>query len=365
MLNRNRLMARPKPERRTKQFAEPAVRLEFSKNGNAKSATVQLPENATEQAYCAAQALSSLGQIDAKTAAFGREAADIVQKYLPSIYHTVHALSRKAVPQIIIKGLPRPCPLITTPLNGMVFEPDVRPQTGFLVALLGSAANLVPFAYGTENRGLILRAVAPVAELKGTASSQGSANDLGMHNDNANQAMTHEAWFEPGAPFMNPYQAFVCIRPRLDVPMETAALDDILPELDAAHGPEPARILQAPVFDVRWPDSHQKGGQIAVAGVPVLVPDALGRMHSRYHAANISSTDANAQAALDKFHRVVSDTKSIMEIHSEPGDLLIYSNTRMMHRRRAYQANFDGSDRYYVRVYLAPAEALGGRHLID
>ncbi|KPL50855.1 hypothetical protein ABB55_00270 [Prosthecomicrobium hirschii] len=365
MPSQDRLMSRPKPKRRTKQFTEPSVRLEFSKAGNAKSATVHLPENEEERAFCAAQALSSLGQIDAETTAFGLEAAAIVQKHLPSTYDIVRALSRKAVPQIIIKGLPRPCPLIATPLNGMVFEPDVRPQTGFLVALLGSAANLVPFAYGTENRGLILRAVVPVAELKGKASSQGSANDLGMHNDNANQAMIHEAWFEPGAPFMNPYQAFVCIRPRRDVPMETAALDDILPELDASHGPEPARILQAPVFDVRWPDSHQKGGQIAVAGVPVLVPDSLGRMHSRYHAANISSTDANAQAALDKFHQIVAGTKSVMEIHSEPGDLLIYSNTRMMHRRRAYAANFDGSDRYYVRVYLAPAEALGGRYLID
>ncbi|MCA3554806.1 TauD/TfdA family dioxygenase [Aestuariivirga sp.] len=365
MLNRNCLLSLPKPIRRTKLLIEPAVRLEFSKNGNAKSALVQLNESEKERAYRATQALFLLGRIDAQPSAFVREAADMVQKYLPETYHTLRMLSDEDVPQIIVKGLPRPCPLITTPLNGTVVESDVRTQIGFLVALLGEAAELTPFAYGSENRGLILRAVAPVAELKGTASSQGSANDLGMHNDNANQAMFHEAWFKPGAPFMNPYQAFVCLRARSDVPMETAALDDLLPELEAAHGPEPARILQSPVYDVRWPDSHLKGGQIAVAGVPVLVPDALGRMHSRYHAANISSADANAQAALDKFHRIVSKTKSVMEIYSEPGDLLIYSNTRMMHRRRAYAANFDGSDRYYVRVYLAPAEALGGRHLID
>ncbi len=338
---------------------------QFTKKDTPKSAVVYLTASEKAAALAALPQLQLLGQIDTNPRGFVQMATSIVKSALPEVYNVCRELAEQGFPQIIIKGLPQPCPLITTPLNGMVVESDVRPQTGFLVALLGSAANLVPIAYGTENRGLIFRAVAPVAELKGTASSQGSANDLGMHNDNTNQAMIHEAWFKPGAPFMNPCQGFVCIRPRQDVPMETAALDDLLPELDASHGPEPARVLQSPLFDVRWPDSHLKGGQIAVAGVPVLVPDALGRMHSRYHAANISSADANAQAALDKFHQIVSETRSVMEIQTEHGDLLIYSNTRMMHRRRAYKANFDGSDRYYVRVYLAPAAALDGRHLID
>ena len=92
--------------------------------------------------------------------------------------------------------------------------------------------------------------------------------------------------------------------------------------------------------------------------------DELGIMHSRYHEANVTASNAEASAALDKFRKVVASTTSVMEVHALSGDLLIYRNTRIMHRRRAFLAKYDGTDRYYVRVYMAPKAALANQSII-
>ena len=186
---------------------------------------------------------------------------------LPALYMDCVDLAQAGVPQVAVVGLPSVCPLTITPSDGVVVEDAVRAQVGFLVALLGSAGGLAPFAYASENGGRVLRAVSPVAALKSSASSQGSANDLGWHNDNANQPMVQEKGFAPGGPILNPAQAFVCVRPKADTPMETLALDDVLVEVEAAHGPEVMLALQRPDFDVRWPDSHKNGGEVATRGV--------------------------------------------------------------------------------------------------
>jgi L-asparagine oxygenase len=341
------------------------VSYSISKAGSVKSATVRLTSQELEAAWTAAKKLRTLGKIDDDPVIFQKCADQVVKLLLPALYMDCVDLARVGVPQIAVVGLPIVCPLTVTPSDGVVVEDDVRAHVGFLVSLLGAAGGLAPFAYASENGGRVLRAVSPVAALKSSASSQGSSNDLGWHNDNANQPMVQERTFVPGGPILNPAQAFVCIRPKADTPMETLALDDVLVELEEAYGHDVVVALQRPDFEVRWPDSHKHGGAVAVSGVPLLVKDELGHVHSRYHEANVTASGHGAAVALQKFREVVGATTSMMEVHGQPGELLIYSNTRIMHRRRAFEAKFDGADRYYLRVYLAPRFALKGHHLID
>jgi hypothetical protein len=291
-------------------------------------------------------------------------AAKLVYRALPDVVRALSLLNSFRFPLIIVKGLPAPSLTIRTPKEGAVDEIAVKPHVGFLSGLCRHVYKSGAFAYATENQGRILRAVAPIPSEAGKASSQGFDNDLGWHHDNAHYPMIIEPSFVCNGPFMNPIQAFVAIHTRDDVPMELTSLDTILSELETLHGSELVRLLCEARFAVRWPASHTLGGRIATRNVPVLVADRDGYLHSRFHLNNIVAEHEGASYALDRLRAVVASHEAELCIVSDPGDLIIYSNTRMMHHRRCYAPRFDGADRYYVRAYFAPLSVLGDNRVI-
>ncbi len=92
--------------------------------------------------------------------------------------------------------------------------------------------------------------------------------------------------------------------------------------------------------------------------VPVLVRDADGVWHGRFHAINVIRLTEVAAQALRVFTEVIVRTRNLIEFEARPGSLLLYSNTRCMHSRRKYAVTLDGKDRSYVRLYLMPSEML-------
>lgn len=344
---------------------EPArVEMHWTRNSKPKHAIVHLTPLEQQRAISALPALRNLADYDKDPSGNEAKAAELVATYLSEVVRVIELLHRFGFPLIVVKGLPAPCPGIATPLDGNVAEAAVKPNVGYLSGMFGAACKLGAFAYASENRGRILRAVTPVRAAAGKASSQGFDHDLGMHNDNTNQPMLIEQAFVRGKPFMNPVQGFVAINTRADVPMEVESLDDILWYLEEVHGGDAVLPLFEPEFAIRWPDSHVHAGQIAVEGVPLLVRDADGSVHSRFHASNVVALTEDAKDALDKFGDFAATGTSVIEIGSNPGDLIVYSNTRMMHRRRAFAPRFDGTDRYYVRAYLAPLDVLSRPRVI-
>ena len=262
--------------------------------------------------------------------------------------------------QIEVRGLPTSLPTPQTPTDGVVVGKNVRSQVFGLVGCIAGAWNLKGFAYASENNKKLLRAVAPVALNAGQASSQGFADDLGWHSDNANRKIPNSSDCHPGdkGP-MNQYQAFVAISPKRSIPMETVALADVVDEVIAMYSIEVIDTLLKNEFAIKKPDSH--GGGLDIENIPVLAVDSDGKFHSRYHAGNIECLTPEAENALKKFSAVLNQTTSIMEIKGQPASLLMYSNTRCLHRRRQYEAELDGSDRYYIRLYLM-AEKMMASH---
>jgi hypothetical protein len=247
----------------------------------------------------------------------------------------------------------------------MVDPNAIKAQIGFLAGLLAAPRNRGGFAYRTENRGRLLRAVVPTRSQAGKSSSQGFKNDLGWHNDNANQWMAHEPRVAGSDGLMNPEQAFVAVRPVSSVPMEILFINDVIAEAQLKFGSSTVEALKHPEFAVRWPDSHELGGEVAITGVPLLVDDAFGDIHSRFHAENVFGLTCSAREALDQLRSVVMFTAAINDIHSGPGDIVLYSNTRVLHRRRKFEPKFDGRDRFYARLYLAPLPILDGGRIRD
>lgn len=345
--------------------AEPSrVRMHWTCDACPKYAVVYLTESERHRVSMILPSLRDLPDYDKSPVAFEAMATDHVAVCLPDVTRILELLHSFGFPLIVVKGLPKPFPAIATPLDGNVDAAAVKPHVAAFVGLFGLGCKLGGFAYATENRGLILRAVTPLLSEKGKASSQGFDSDLCWHNDNANHFMLNEAGFSPGKAFMNPVQGFVAINTRPDVPMELVSLDDVLFQLEERFGKGVRDDLFDSGFGVLWPDSHVLARQVAAKNVPLLVNDESGNVHSRFHGSNVFAIDERCGRALEIFREVLSATTSIVEIDSDPGDLIVYSNTRMMHRRRAFEPRFDGSDRYFVRVYLAPLRAFNSSRVV-
>lgn len=256
-----------------------------------------------------------------------------------------------------IVGLPGPGVDPKTPDNGVVDEPAVAAHIVNLVGAFAGALGYCGFAYSGENNGKLLRVVAPNIENAGQASSQGFADDLGMHMDNANRKIPYT--FDPARPKrgpMNAFQAFATVTPCPNTPMEVAALQDVVHEVIGEHGIGVITALEQPNFSVCKPDSH--GGGLDIVGVPVLVRDDKAQVHGRFHLSNVVGMSPEAEAALEKFRAAVLKTQSIIKIPGRKNGLVLYSNTQCMHRRSRYTPKFDSRDRYYVRLYLAPSDVL-------
>lgn len=341
------------------------VQFELTKNGKPKYAVIRLTALERERAEVAVALLQQLPNIDSDPLLSESMAAQIVVRHLPSVVHVVGEIYEAGFPLIVIKDLPAQRRLVETPADGIVDNDAVRPAVGFLTGILRQACNVGAFSYLTENNGRILRAVAPVKRDAGKASSQGFDNDLGWHNDNTPCPMVFEPSFRLGRAPMNPLQGFVAIKTRQDVPMEMASLDDFLFDLEVEHSADVILQLSKPVFGARWPDSHVDGGRVAIEGVPLIVADQKGHWHCRYHVANVFGCTPEARIALNKLHDATSAADPVVEVFSAPGDLIVYSNTRMMHRRRAFAPRFDGSDRYYVRVYFSPLASLTNHRILN
>jgi len=149
---------------------------------------------------------------------------------------------------------------------------------------------------------------------------------------------------------MNEYQAFVCINADPDVPMDLVALGDVVEATAARFGSILIERLTSSEFAINRPESH--GGGRDIEGVPLLLTDAAGLLHGRFHAGNVVGMTSQAQLAYDAFRDVAATTSASIEIAAERGALLIYANSRVMHRRRRLKPRFDGRDRYYLRLYM-------------
>ena len=300
------------------------LRLSWGCDGRPRQASVECTPQDRLAGEHAARELAGLPCYDKNPAAFEAGASEICRLRIPWVVAAATRAADLQFPVVTVSGLPEPAAEVRTPVDGLVDEQSVKPQIGFLLGILGSAFNFGGFAYASENRGKLLRAVAPVREQAGKATSQGFDADLDMHADNACLWMTHEHAVSGIDPFINPVQAFGAVHTRDDVPMELLCLDDTLSDLEKRYGAAARDSLALPEFAVRWPDSHDLARQIALSEVPLLVPDMFGNWHGRFHMTNVIGLTDRAEDALRRFKSVVGTTSTIREVRSAPGDLLLY-----------------------------------------
>ncbi len=342
---------------------EGRVTLYNDATGNTKMARINLTSDDAVAASKAKSKFDHLFEYESDPESFERAAHAILRAELPWLGDASAFVLKRAAPVVVVSGFAAHAAPIVTPDDGVVDGKAVRAPVATLVGTFGRFCEMGGFSYASENKGLVQRAVAPIKRLANEVSSQGYKSELNFHCDNANQPMACEHDALANGKLMNPYQGFVAINTEPTVPMELAAVADIKNGMARRFGPDSVAALYRHEFAIKAPASHNDGGEIAASQVPLFVHDDNGLTHARYHADNVIGLTDTAEYALTCLHETVA-ASPVIALRSKPGDLILYSNTRMMHRRSAYKPRFDGTDRYFVRVYFAQLSLLAAGRVL-
>lgn len=222
-----------------------------------------------------------------------------------------------------------------------------------LACLLGD-----PIAWATQQAGRIMHDVFPVKDHEDQQIGWGSNVTLEWHTEDA---------FHPLRP---DYLGLTCIRNPDDVETTLAEISDV--ELDR----ELRDLLALPRFRIVPDDSHRARN----AGGPGTVDPAAARLQQRSYewveglarcpeqVAVLFGDPESPYLRIDPFYMqgvqgeeekglldsmIAAIDRAIKGVVLHPGDICFIDNYRAVHGRKAFQARFDGTDRWLRRLNIA------------
>ncbi len=236
-------------------------------------------------------------------------------------------------------------------------DPVDKDRTSELVLLTVARALGQPVGYLPEHGGDLVQNLVPTVAGAERQVSTSSRVDLAFHTETA---------FHPHAPR---YLVLLCLRGDPRARTTLCSVHDVLEALD----PDTVDVLRQLRFTCGVDESFLggSGGSSTVstvitttAGVEVRGPlPVIGGTSERptfwYDADLMRGTDPAAQAALDQLAVAVLEHQRSVVLAA--GDCLVVDNTVAVHGRSAYEARFDGTDRWLQRSFvvsdLAPSAA--------
>lgn len=230
-------------------------------------------------------------------------------------------------------------------------------QEEFFLILLGSLLGDV-FGWATQQEGSIVHEVLPVKEHEDAQLGTGSNQDLWWHSEDA---------FHP---YRADYVGLLCLRNPGCVRTTFASVDML--RLSKTQ----MEVLRQERFIILPDESHQEGNCdggkhsalnteyllssayeriVRMKRDPRRVPLLFGNAEAPYFCLDavymrIAGADDEAQKALHDLVQAIN--ASLEEIALEPGDCCFIDNYRTVHGRRAFRANYDGTDRWLKRINI-------------
>lgn len=219
------------------------------------------------------------------------------------------------------------------------FEID---KIGLPLLTLHCKLNIFPIVYEGENDGRLIRHVAPMQKSQSHISSQGSVYDFDMHVDNPDLSILGDKNFIIPSPET---LSLFCARNPQNIPTNIVRLDDILNLLNYND----ISLLSDNVFEVKRPDSFEEQN-VKVKNLPVL-NFYQGKYYSRFDSHNIFTSSKEHQYALDKFRNIANNNTFTSQLVLRQGQCIIFNNQRVLHARKSFKPNFDGNDRWLIRIF--------------
>ncbi|MCL1127847.1 TauD/TfdA family dioxygenase [Shewanella surugensis] len=225
--------------------------------------------------------------------------------------------------------------------DNTISNDDVNTQlASSFIASIFTQLGIFPVTYQGENNGLLFRKVTPIKSFEHTQSSLGAKEHLGFHVDNNHMALSNEHNKNTGS--VSPdYLSLFCIRNDEDISTDLSDIPLALSQLSA----EEIAILKSPRFRIAYPDSFDIQGDIIA---PVIVENEHG-LCSRFDSAFTHPIDNEAKIVFNKLNHHLK--ASTININLDSGDLLIFRNQQMAHSRRSFTPQYNGYDRFLLRVF--------------
>jgi L-asparagine oxygenase len=237
---------------------------------------------------------------------------------------------------------PTPTEIVPGPIkSGRISESSIL----FVAVLLGE-----PIAYAAEKEGALVQNVFPIKAEQNSPSNESSAVPLAFHTEIPYSRAAPDQSFDRGAP---DFVLLLGLRSRPGGWATTSVIDagDLCRRLDRRH----LAALKEPQFQLRAPYSFTNHGTadrpwsdpLALIRGPLVAPWIVFDI-----ACGVRGLSLEAEKALTALATVCADPALQRGVRLGPGDLLVIDNKRCAHARSAYEACFDGQDRWLQRAYV-------------
>lgn len=250
---------------------------------------------------------------------------------------------------LLISGLPVDDDLPATPIEADELPSGVAELSK---RVLLSVAVLLgdPVSYLAEKGGVPVQDVFPTRSERNRPSNASSERALGFHTEMVFNPARPERPMHLGAPT---FVLLFGLRCPTDRAPATAFVerDDLFAKLSAND----LHLLREPQFQLMAPFSFTDGlGAARPWSVPVPLLHGPTEASSMAFdtACGVRALSEEAQEALGALVTACEDPTIHQEVHLRAGDLLVLNNDRCAHARSAFDARFDGTDRWIQRVYV-------------
>lgn len=251
---------------------------------------------------------------------------------------------------LLVQGLADPAQLGPTPIRTTVLA-------GCKFTLLSEIAELgialilgEPVGYYAEKGGVLVQHVFPIRGEEEAPSNESSASMLDLHTELVFSRR------QPRRPLDTDSPDFVllsCLRS--DPGRQAITLVAEVEELCARTPVSRLRVLQQPRFELRAPYSFTRddgANRPWVGAVPVIRHSAMRLTGAFDLACGTRGTDDEAERSLAALREAAASPGAITGVRLEAGDLLVLDNRRCAHGRTPFDALYDGTDRWILRVYV-------------
>ena len=238
-------------------------------------------------------------------------------------------------PGILVRNAARDAVLPATPSDAAVSVERASHVGEWVLLVLASSLGTV-VSYREQRSGQLFNSVLPMRGSEDEISSQGSRTVLGLHRECT--------FSEVGPDFIGLY----CHRGG-EVATYVVSAARLQQCLSERHG----NILREPRFVTPLPPMFRRGSAAPATQRPhrVLLGDC-GNPEIRVDTTLTCGTDREAEAALEELRTLAWHDDVLERVILDPGDVLFLDNRRCLHGRDAFEARFDGSDRWLVRLYV-------------
>ena len=219
----------------------------------------------------------------------------------------------------------------------------------FFLALMAMCLGEI-FSWSTLQDGRLISNILPVRGEENEQSGHGSNSLLEWHTEDA---------FHP---FRCDYLMLLGMRNNDRVPTTLASIRDVTLKEKSIHILSQPRFYILPddehlrQFGVRYPDHPSLHRMQQMRESPRLVPVLFGDLISPYlcidpYFMHCREGDADAGIALQELTNELARIQQ--DVVVEPGHLLVIDNYVSVHGRRAFEARYDGTDRWLKKAIVA------------